>query len=180
MGDSRVIVPMRWARHGGWWSGRGRLWRIGAALAFLAGYLTGYLAFPPQPRPQAWDYLIVGGTVIDGTGRPGEGADVGMAGGRIVWVGRWRDRWKKSIRVKRVVDATGRVVAPGFIDVHTHVEGDIPATGPFRAPNFVGQGVTTVVTGNCGTSVVDVEGLFRRLDTSPKPLPRPNTSSMIV
>jgi len=139
----------------------------GAVIAFLAGYWVGYrwMPLPEAPPPVGYlDDLILGGTVIDGTRRPGRRLDVGVRRGRIVWVGQWSKRWEKRIRVRHVADATGRVVAPGFIDVHTHVEANIPRQGPFRAPNFIGQGVTTIITGNCGTSFVDVGSLFHRLE----------------
>jgi N-acyl-D-amino-acid deacylase len=64
-----------------------------------------------------FDCLIVNGTVIDGTGRPGERADVALAGDRIVRIGRLDGQ-----PARLVVDAVGRVVAPGFIDVHNHDE----------------------------------------------------------
>ena len=59
--------------------------------------------------------------------------------------------------------ANGAVIAPGFIDLHVHVEQNIPSTRPFRVPNFVRMGVTTLVTGNCGTSARDVGRLLAGL-----------------
>jgi len=159
----RNLRPKRYWRRIGWIV----LTAAGTVIAFLAGYWAGYRWAPPPEAPPPVDYLdllIIGGTVIDGTGRPGRRLDVGVRRGRIVWVGQWPRQGEKRVRVRRIVDATGRVVAPGFIDVHTHVEANIPREGPFRAPNFIGQGVTTIVTGNCGTSVVDVQSLFHRLE----------------
>ena len=70
----------------------------------------------------AEDILIRGGTVIDGTGSPARTADVGIRGDRITFVGN-----AKSGRVtgKKVINATGLIVAPGFIDPHTHTGGDL-------------------------------------------------------
>ena len=95
---------------------------------------------------QPVDLLIRGGTVIDGTGAPGQVADVAIRDDRIVAVGRI-----DHADADRVVDATGRVVAPGFIDVHTHDDRAL-LSNPTMAMK-VSQGVTTVVAGNCGISL---------------------------
>lgn len=93
-----------------------------------------------------FDLLILGGEVIDGTRAPRFRADVGVRGGRIAAVGNLRGR-----RAARALDARGRVVAPGFIDSHTH--DDQALVSQPDLPFKVSQGVTTVVTGNCGISV---------------------------
>lgn len=96
-------------------------------------------------NPIPFDLLIRGGTVIDGTRRPRFAADVGVRQGRIAAVGDL-----SAAAAATVVDAAGRIVAPGFIDSHTHDDQAVlsqPAM-PFK----VSQGVTTVVTGNCGVS----------------------------
>jgi N-acyl-D-amino-acid deacylase len=99
-----------------------------------------------------FDLLIKNGKVVDGTGNPWIRADVAVKNGRIVGIGNY-----ESSTANKVVDAKGLVVAPGFIDVHTHSE-----DGVFRVPtadNFILDGVTTLVTGNCGGSA-DNLGLF--------------------
>jgi N-acyl-D-amino-acid deacylase len=99
-------------------------------------------------QPSRYDVVIAGGTVIDGTGKPGVRADVAIKDGRIVQVG--------SVargQAADTIDARGLIVAPGFLDVHTHAD-DI-ASHP-AASNFVRMGVTTVVAGNCGGSALDV------------------------
>ncbi len=92
-----------------------------------------------------FDLVVAGGTVIDGTRAPRFDADVGVAAGRIAAVG------DLAVRpARRRIDARGRIVAPGFIDAHTH--DDIAL---LRQPGMdfkASQGVTTVVTGNCGIS----------------------------
>ena len=93
-----------------------------------------------------YDALIQGATVIDGTGDPGRVADVAIANGRIAAIG---DLAEGSGDI--VIDGSGKVLAPGFIDVHTHDDNAL-LTDPDMTCK-ASQGVTTVVTGNCGASL---------------------------
>src|SRR5947208_3673984 len=97
-------------------------------------------------RPLVDDLLIRGGLVIDGTGAPGREADVSVSAGRI---GAIAPRSERPAR--RVIDARGQVVAPGFIDIHTHSDFTLPLNP--RAESKIRQGVTLEVVGNCGFSV---------------------------
>ena len=94
------------------------------------------------------DLLFSDVTVVDGTGAPAFEGSVGVAGDRIAWVGRCGAAAPQAMRR---VDGTGRVLAPGFIDVHTH-DDHLPFVDPAMAAT-IRQGVTTVVVGNCGVSL---------------------------
>jgi len=99
---------------------------------------------------QELDVIFRGGSVIDGSGSPAVRADVGIAGDRIVFVGPSAGR-----KAKRTIDATGLVIAPGFIDPHTHTAGDLSDPKRSRNDPYLMQGVTTVATGNDGDSPAD-------------------------
>ncbi len=88
------------------------------------------------------DVIVRGGTVVDGTGAPPVVADVEIRGDRIVAVG------ATGGRARRVIDADGLIVTPGFVDVHTHFDGQL-TWDPIVAPSSL-HGVTSVVVGNCG------------------------------
>ncbi len=100
------------------------------------------------------DLVLRGGTVIDGTGQPAFGADVGIVGGRIAAMG-------KSLRGDATLDAEGCVVAPGFIDIHTHYDAQV-FWDPGLTPSCW-HGVTTVVSGNCGFSLAPLQPRHRDL-----------------
>ncbi|MCS7043309.1 MAG: D-aminoacylase [Bryobacteraceae bacterium] len=118
------------------------------ALLFLLAALS---------APAQYDILIRNARVIDGTGNPWFHSSIAIREGRIAAIGRL-----EGATAKRVIDAGGRVAAPGFIDVHTHVEGAIEKVP--RADNFLLDGVTTIVTGNCGGSAQNVAAWFQRLE----------------
>ena len=124
--------------------------------------LVACLLFSGFAHAQLYDLVIKNGRVIDGSGNPWTYADVAIQNGRIVQVGKIA-----SADAKRTIDATGLIVAPGFIDVHAHVEGSLEAQP--GAPNFIHDGVTTVITGNCGGSSANLRSYFdtlRRQGTS--------------
>ncbi len=104
-----------------------------------------------------FDLVIRNARVVDGTGNPWFRADVGIKRGRIVAVGRIG-----QAAAVRTIDAQERVLAPGFIDIHTHVEEAVEAVP--RGDNYLMDGVTTVVTGNCGGSYQNLAQAFAKLE----------------
>jgi N-acyl-D-amino-acid deacylase len=104
-----------------------------------------------------FDLIIANGRIVDGTGNPWFVADLAIKDGRIAGLGKF-----EAARAARTLDAKGLVVAPGFIDVHTHIEGGINERP--QAENFLRMGVTSVVTGNCGTSARDLGAWFKGLE----------------
>ena len=110
------------------------------------------------PAPP-YDLLITNARIVDGAGNPWFRSDVAIKDGRIARIGRLGPE-----TASRTIDARGQIVAPGFIDVHTHVESiySLPA-----AENFVRMGVTTLVTGNCGSSATDVAQFLGRMNQQP-------------
>lgn len=114
-------------------------------------------ADPPRPVVTA-DVVLKGGTLVDGTGSPARPADVALKGDRVVAVGTFSADPKA-----KVVDVHGLVVAPGFIDLHTHSDDGIVKPRTRSNANYQAQGVTTIVTGNCGGGTLDVATYFRTI-----------------
>ena len=112
-------------------------------------------------REQQLDLLILHSKLVDGSGARPRSADVGIRGDRIVFVG---DARKANLTAARIVDATGLVVAPGFIDPHTHTLGDLSDEKRKSNEAYLMQGVTTVVTGNDGGSAQNIGETLSKWD----------------
>jgi len=105
--------------------------------------------------PAEVEVLIRGGLVYDGTGSAGRVLDVGVSADRVVFVG---DATEAGVRAERTIDASGLIVAPGFIDPHAHAQEDLASEARERRENlnYLMQGVTTVVVGNDGHGTFEV------------------------
>jgi len=118
---------------------------------FLPLFLLSATLLPAQD----FDLVIRHARLIDGTGAPATDGDIAVRGDRIAAVGKFDGTGRTEI------DAAGRVVAPGFIAVHTHSEDivDLPV-----AENFLRMGVTLIVAGNCGSSRTDIGEFFAAIE----------------
>jgi N-acyl-D-aspartate/D-glutamate deacylase len=131
------------------------------SLVFIASFVAALVAAPSSLVAQqatgsssdSLDVLIVHGTVVDGSGNAPRRADVGVRGDRIVFVG---DASRMHVPARRTIDASGRFVAPGFIDPHTHLDRDLARPATRENVGYLTQGVTTVVIGNDGYGPVHV------------------------
>ncbi|PYS73438.1 MAG: amidohydrolase [Acidobacteria bacterium] len=123
--------------------------------------LTSVHARSQSVQPQQIDLLIMHGQLVDGSGKKARTADVGISGDRIVFVG---NADKTHITALRTIDATGLIVAPGFIDAHTHTLADLSNEQSKSNQAYLMQGVTTVITGNDGGSVLNVGDTLRKWD----------------
>ena len=109
---------------------------------------------------QSADLLIQNARILDGTGNSWFWGSIDIVNGKINHIYRTKT---SNVQAKRTIDANGMLVAPGFIDVHGHIEGSI-----FERPtadNYIRDGVTSVVTGNCGGSADDIAQFLTRIDS---------------
>ncbi|HEY6502680.1 MAG TPA: D-aminoacylase [Chitinophagaceae bacterium] len=104
------------------------------------------------------DILITNGKIIDGTGNSWYYGNIAIKNGKIMKIGR-----DIKLPATKIIDAKGLIIAPGFIDVHTHIEGDEQKQP--TADNFIYDGVTTVIAGNCGASNVDIAKYLQWIDS---------------
>jgi N-acyl-D-aspartate/D-glutamate deacylase len=118
------------------------------------------LTLPAADKPVEADVVIRGATLYDGSGKPGQVGDLALKGDRIVAVGSFAVAGEP-----RVIDGKGLIAAPGFIDLHTHSDYPLQKPATRANLNYLMQGVTTVVTGNCGSGPTDVAAYFKALET---------------
>ena len=123
------------------------------SLIFIGAWILAVLSFLgcSYNGAEDFDILIRNGTIVDGTGNPGFRGDIGITNDTVVEVG---DLARKT--AVHTIDAEGLVVSPGFIDTHTHCDGNLGRSGSNANLNYLSQGVTTVVTGNCGSGTFEI------------------------
>ena len=112
----------------------------------VAMFATGLIAVPQTQTP-TYDVVLKGGRVLDGAGNPWFYGDVGIKAGRIAAIGSLG-----TATATRTIDVTGKIVAPGFIDLHSHGDGGLANMTLRHAPNVVAQGITLVVVNQDGRS----------------------------
>ena len=130
-----------------------------SSLLLLVSLMLSTVGGSFSQTPEQYDLVITNARIVDGTGNPWFKGSIAVKDGRIAKVG-----WFDAGNAKQVIDAKNNIVAPGFIDVHTHVEDiyDNPA-----AENFIRMGVTSLITGNCGGSEVDIAKFLGRMKQTP-------------
>jgi N-acyl-D-aspartate/D-glutamate deacylase len=126
---------------------------------FIFSALLGLAALILVSCSPSYDLVISDGIVFDGTGAAPFMADIGIKDGFIRTIG----NIKTSGRIN--IDAVGLLVAPGFIDIHTHCDRGLQVDKLKNAKNYLTQGVTTVVTGNCGGGTYQVEEFFTKIES---------------
>lgn len=131
-----------------------RLFRLSAYLIALFIFFFVLRSFTPK---HDFSILILDGFILDGTGNPWFKGDIGITGNRIEAIGNLS---KKS--AVRTIEATNLMVTPGFIDVHTHCDRQILEVP--TVDNYILQGVTTVIGGNCGGHPYPIQDLFNELE----------------
>lgn len=137
-------------------------------LGLTALLLVGAGSSGPSQAKAACDLLFTGGKVLDGSGNPWFYGDVAVKDGRIAAVGKLRGRFEAA----RTIDVSGKIVAPGFIDIHTHAYDDVTGEGTwpganearYGAPNYASQGVTSVVSNSCGYGAPDLRPQMAALE----------------
>lgn len=122
----------------------------------LCGLLAGCAGLAPQPPA---DLVITNGRILDGTGNHWTRGDIAIRDGRIIAIA---PPGRLTVAAARTLDARDRIVAPGFIDVHAHIE--LGLWSRPTADNYIHNGVTSVITGNCGGSADSLKAFLGRVD----------------
>ncbi|HXG84198.1 MAG TPA: D-aminoacylase [Pyrinomonadaceae bacterium] len=129
------------------------------SIVLLVCVYSTMINFAFAQKVERFDFVIVNARIVDGAGNPWFRGDIGIRNGKIAKIGRIG-----STTAAQTIDANNKIVAPGFIDVHAHVE-DI-YNNP-NAENFVRMGVTSLVTGNCGSSATNVKDFLGKINQTP-------------
>lgn len=127
-------------------------------LGALAIAVPGLPAVAQEAAAVDVDLLLKNGTILDGSGQPRYVGDVGLKGDRIVAVGKFTPG-----DVGKTIDCTGLFITPGYIDLHSHTDNALTSRQMYPSVNYLMQGCTTQVTGNCGSGPTDVAAFYKRL-----------------
>lgn len=136
---------------------RTRVLRSMAFAGLIAAVASCSVAPPVSVAPAAYDLLILDGSIVDGSGAPAYEGDIAIVGNKIVTIGELN-----GAQATRVIDATGLTVSPGFIDLHTHADRNIRDNPGVE--NYLFQGVTTILAGNCGKSPIRLDEYFQSVE----------------
>ncbi|MCH9656161.1 MAG: D-aminoacylase [Planctomycetes bacterium] len=137
-----------------------RLLRLDSCLSFLLLTFAPLLSAIAQESQQL-DLILKEATIIDGTGKPGFIGDIAIRNERIVSIGP-----NMTQPANQIIQCRGLTIAPGFIDLHNHSDRQIVSALTRSNMNFVTQGCTTIVTGNCGSGPVDTGQYYRKIEAS--------------
>src|SRR5438105_2335806 len=127
-------------------------------LSFILVATLSFTSAQAEPAVEA-DVVLQGATLYDGSDQPGKVGDVAIKSDRIVAVGKFKTKGNP-----RVLNCEGLVISPGFIDLHTHSDYPLQEKKTNANFNYQTQGVTTVVTGNCGAGPANVAAYFAKLE----------------
>jgi N-acyl-D-amino-acid deacylase len=133
-----------------------RILPFAIGLMFVASNITN-----AEEAPVHAEIVLVGGTIYDGSGAEGIIGDVAIADKKIVAVGKFPHG-----KVLQKIDCTGLVISPGFIDLHNHSDGPIISPATRGNVNYLTQGCTTIVTGNCGGGPIRVKEYYDKVDAA--------------
>lgn len=133
--------------------------RLFSVICCLTAFVAPGLIPTALSEPVDADLLLVGGTLHIGDGSPGVVGDVAIHDERIVAVGKFEHG-----EIKQRLNCEGLVVSPGFIDLHNHSDRPVTRKATRAVTNYLAQGCTTIVTGNCGSGPVDVNKYYATLD----------------
>ena len=129
--------------------------------ALVVAALAAAPAVAADPKPPDTNVVFRNATLYDGTGKPPVKGDLHVKGDRIAAVGT-----VGKVEGATEVDAAGLAICPGFIDLHTHCDSGLVTKTGRANKNYITQGCTTVITGNCGSGPVDAGKFFKTLDES--------------
>ncbi|MGI9472466.1 MAG: amidohydrolase family protein, partial [Rubripirellula sp.] len=135
-----------------------QVWIMGRSVLLIATLSWGIVS-PSMADEIEAEVLLRGGQVIDGSGSPARAADIAIVDGKIEL-----PKTTDKVTAPWTIDCSGLVICPGFIDLHNHSDGEVEEPETRAAMNYVTQGCTTMVTGNCGSGPIKVGEYYDKID----------------